>query len=129
MTDLECKKICKLLDINEIWLNDEGVVCIRTSKQEIGHIFIYEDNFSNALPLRVMKLSSKHSSPEKSLLELLLKQSADGIKSAAVGLLSDSLHHFPGKRKLIDAYESIESLLVQYDLKFSHKKTIKKSRY
>ena len=126
MTDLECKKICKLLDIKEIWLNDEGVVCIRTFKQEIGHVFIYEDNFSSALPLRVMKLPSKHSSSQKNLLEMLLKQSADGIKSVTVGLLSDSPHHFPGKRKLIDAYESVESLLVQYDLKFSCKK--RKSR-
>ncbi len=127
MTDLECKKICKLLDINEIWLNDEGVVAVSTNNNVVGRVYIYKDNFWRARPLRIFKLSSKHSSSKKNLLELLLKQSADGIKSAAVGLLSDSPRHFPGKRKLIDAYESIESLLVQYDLKFSHKNK-KKSR-
>lgn len=127
MTDLECKKICKLLDIKDIYLNDDGVVAVCTSKNEVGHVYIYEDNFSSALPLRIFKLSSKHSSQKKNLLETLLKQSADGIRCALVGLIDTDTHAFPGKRKLLEANESIESLLVRYDLKFSHKSK-KKSR-
>lgn len=131
MTDLECKKICTLLDIKDIYLNNDRVVVACTSKNEVGHVYIYKDNFSSALPLRVFKLLSKHSSQKKNLLETLLKQSADGIRCALVGLIdADGIdtHAFPGKHKLLEANESIESLLVQYDLKFVHKKTIKKSR-
>ena len=125
MTDLECKKICKLLDIKDIYLNDDGVVAVYTNKNEVGRVYIYEDNLSNALPLRIFKLSSK-----KNLLDILLKQSADGIRCALVGLIdADSVDTlvYPSKRKLLEANESIESLLVQYDLKFLHKSK-KKSR-
>lgn len=127
MTDLECKKICKALDIKDIWLNTENVVCVKTSIGTIGHVYIYEDDFSYALPLRMLKLPSKVSSPKKNLLELLIRQSEDGIKSAIVFVESSGL--LP-KTKLIDKNESLESLLVQYDLKFSHKKkkSCKKSR-
>ena len=130
MTDLECKKICRLLDIKDIYLNDDGVVAVCTNKNEVGCVYIYEDNFSSALPLRIFKLSSKHYSQKKHLLETLLKQSADGIRCALVGLIDAGgidTHAFPGKRKLLEANESIESLLVRYDLKFSHKSK-KKSR-
>lgn len=126
MTDLECKKICKVLDIKDIWLNVYNVVCVKTYAHTIGHVYIYEDDFSSALPLRILKLPSKASSPKKNLLEFLIKQSEDGIRSAIVFVESPGL--LP-KTKLIDKNESLESLLVQYDLKFSHKKkACKKSK-
>ena len=127
MTDLECKKICKVLDIKDIWLNVDNVVCVKTSTYT-GYVYIYEDDFSSALPLRMLKLPSKGSSPKKNLLELLIRQSKDGIKSA---LVMPEPHGFCShKTKLIDKNKSLESLLVQYDLKFSHKKkrACKKSR-
>ena len=130
MTDLECKKICKVLDIKDIWLNVENVVCVKTSTYT-GYVYIYEDDFSSALPLRMLKLPSKGSSPKKNLLELLIRQSEDGIKSALVTPVTPDPHGFSShKTKLIDKNESLESLLVQYDLKFSHKKkrACKKSR-
>ena len=127
MTDLECKKICKVLDIKDIWLNEENVVCVKTNAGIIGHVYIYEDDFSYALPLRMLKLPSRGSSPKKNLLELLIKQSEDGIRSA---LITPEPHGFYShKTKLIDKNESLESLLMQYDLKFSHKKkACKKSK-
>lgn len=127
MTDLECKKICKILDIKDIWLNEENVVCVKTNTGIIGHVYIYEDDFSYALPLRMLKLPSRGSSPKKNLLELLIKPSSDGIKSAIV---IASPHGFSShKIKLLDKNENLESLLVQYDLKFSHKKkACKKSK-
>lgn len=130
MTDLECKKICKLLDIKDLWLNQDGVLCVMSGKNEVGQVYIYEDNFSYALPLRMLKMPSKGHSRKKTLLKFLFKSSSEGIKSALIGLTVDTnnLCTLPSKRKLLDAYESIESLLVQYDLKFAHKKTIKKSR-
>ena len=126
MTDLECKKICKVLNIKDVWLNVDNVVCVKTYENCIGNVYIYEDDFSNALPLRMLKLPSRQpSSPKKGLIELLLCQSEDGIRSAIVGLGLG----FPGKTKLIDKNESLESLLVQYDLKFScKKKACEKSR-
>ena len=127
MTDLECKKICKVLDIKDIWLNVDNVVCVKTSAHTVGHVYIYEDDFSSALPLRMLKLPSKGSSPKKNLLELLIRQSEDGIRSA---LVTPEPHGFCShKTKLIDKNKNLESLLVQYDLKFSHKKkACKKSR-
>ena len=132
MTDLECKKICKVLDIKDIWLNVDNVVCVKTSAGTIEYVYIYEDDFSSALPLRMLKLPSKGSSPKKNLLELLIRQSEDGIKSALVTPVIPEPHGFclHKTKKLIDKNESLESLLVQYDLKFSHKKkrACKKSR-
>lgn len=125
MTDLECKKICKVLDIKDIWLNVDNVVCVQTHSNARGNVYIYEDDFSSALPLRMLKIPSKGSSPKQRLLEILLQQSADGIRSAIVGVGSG----FPGKVKLMDKNENLESLLVQYDLKFAHKKkACKKSK-
>ena len=127
MTDLECKKICKVLDIKDIWLNVDNVVCVKTRASMIGHVYIYEDDFSSALPLRMLKLPSRGSSPKKNLLELLIRQSEDGIKSA---LVTPEPHGFCShKTKWMDKNESLESLLVQYDLKFSRKKkACKKSK-
>lgn len=127
MTDLECKKICKMLDIKDIWLNTDNVVCIKTSTHTIGYVYIYEDDFYRALPLRMLKLPSKVSSPKKNLLEFLIRQSEDGIRS---GLVTPEPHGFCShKTKWIDKNENLESLLVQYDLKFSRKKkACKKSK-
>lgn len=126
MTDLECKKICKVLDIKDIWLNADNVVCIKNSKNEIGQVHVYEDSMSNALPLRMLKIQAKHSS-KKNFIELLLKQSADGIRSA---LIIPGYHSMKpqSKMKLMNAYESIESFLVKYEILLSYKKKSKKSK-
>lgn len=125
MTDLECKKICKVLDIKDIWLNAENVVCVKNSKNEIGQVYVYEDSMSNALPLRMMKIPAKHSSAKKNFIEFLLKQSADGIRSA---LIIPGYHSVKSqsKTKLMNANESIESFLVRHDMLFSLKKKNKK---
>lgn len=121
MTDLECKKICRVLDVKDIWIDNDGVCCVKFNNGSCGHVYIYIESFSNALPFRTMKSHSVYENVKKTMIERLLKQSNEGIKSAVV-LNADNHAH---KIKLMGNHEALESFLMRYDILFTKRRTSK----
>lgn len=118
MTDIECSKICEVLDASKLFINTDGVVCVLFNDASLGHLYIYEGSFSSALPFRILRHKQKELST-KEALELMLKQAEDGISTMVVmPAKSGKLN----KQKFIDKDDTVESFLVKYDLMHLHKR-------
>ena len=122
MTDTEAKKIAKVIGIKDISVDMTGIVNVNLVDGKHGPVFIYiGKSFRNALPLRILKCR-QYDKSFKPFIEYLLKQSADGV--GCIMIDSDCRYV-----NLIDAYETAETLLVKYDLKFYKKnRKAKKSK-
>ena len=124
MTDLECKKMAKVLGIKNAYIENDGRVYIKfNSNDHDAWIMIYIDTVLHAMPLRLLKTSA-HRVNMKTIFEHLLKQAADGIRSAAV---TTDLKN--GKLKmisLVNINETLETFLVRYDLKFTKRRKLKR---
>ena len=124
MTDVEYDKICKVLNARWFFLNTDGVMCVLFNDTTLGHLYIYEDSFSSALPLRML-VHGKHMPDTKKLLEYLLKQAADGISTMVV---TPSKTGCLDKSKFITKDDTVESFLVKHDLMHSCKTSKKRKR-
>lgn len=121
MTDLECDRICKVLDVAAISLNTDYMMCVLFNDSSLGHLYIYEDSFSTALPIRVL-VHNSHEYTTKKALEYLFKQVNEGI---SIMLAMPSRDGTIKKTKFMTKDDTIESFLVQYDLKFTKKRKAK----
>lgn len=124
MTDIECSKICKVLNVSKLFLNTDGMMCVIFNDNSFGHLYIYEGSFSSALPLRVLVHGSREYTT-KQALEHLLKQTNDGI---SIMLAMASKTGKLEKSKFMTKDDTIESFLVKYDLKFTSKSKKKKRK-
>ena len=122
MTDVEYDKICKVLNASKFFLNADGMMYVLFNDTTLVHLYIYEDSFSSALPLRML-VHGKHVPDTKKLLECLLKQATDGISTMVV---TPSKTGCLDKSKFITKDDTVESFLVKYDLMHSHKKSKKR---
>lgn len=123
MTDVEYDKICKVLNASAFFLNTDGMMVVLFNDTTLGHLYIYEDSFSSALPLRML-VHGKHVPDTKKLLEYLLKQAADGISTMVV---TPSKTGCLDKSKFITKDDTVESFLVKHDLMHSYKKAKKEN--
>jgi len=118
MTDIECKKICEVLNASKLFLNTDGMMCVLFNDAKLGHLYIYEDSFSTALPLRVL-VHGSHEYTTKNALEHLFKLANDDI---SIMLVMPTKNGSLKKSKFMTKNDTIETFLVQHDLKFTKRR-------
>lgn len=123
MTDLECKKMAKVLGIKDAYIENDGRVHIKFISSLDAWVIIYIDSVIHAMPLRLLKTSA-HRVNMKTIFEHLLKQASDGIRSAAV--TTDLKNEKLKMISLVNTNETLDTFLVQYDLKFTKHRKLKK---
>ena len=104
-----------MLGIREAAILDNGEVVVQFNDMNWGRLYIYSDSIRNAFPLLLMNIKA-HRMVMKKILDYLLVQAKYGIRTMVVGFFANPNST---KLKLIDINDTIESFLVQYDLKFT----------
>ena len=125
MTYEEACKICKLLDIQNIWLENGllgTLVKIKNCAGKTGYAYVYPINASMHSPavrmLHVKGASKDNNLSICQLLKILTDASAAGLN---VFVQEHPGHWYKTVQRttVLPAYKTVDELLVEYDLKFT----------
>ena len=115
MTDLEAKKVAEVLHVEDIWIDDCGIIIVKLTDGTVGPICIYATSINNSVPFRILKNKTIHAGM-KHLLDILVKESSNGINCILVETSSNVVKRDNIITKLLNAGDTVESLLVKHDL-------------